>query len=185
MLLGLDSNIPVECFSSSAQLFCVVCIQKISADSKRRQLRQVKILIYSKCLDDAYLADLFDIFGRLRAVELNGSQANRMSNAPDAFGAELVNKDTHKRDERRQGLDDRFGFRGLNVTRATFVKVKAQRVGAQVDCLLRILQIRYAANLDSNHVQYHLRRRVGGCPLPSSGSESLVLSKHDQASRTS
>ena len=97
-------------------------------------------------------------------MELNGSQANRMGNTPDAFGAELVYKDSHQRDERRQGLDNRLGFRRLDVTGAAFVKVEAQRIGAQVDCLLCILEIRYAANLDSNHVQYHLRRRVSFLP---------------------
>src|SRR2546426_11517318 len=38
MLLGLHSNVPIKGLSSSAQLFCVVRIQKIGADSKRCQL---------------------------------------------------------------------------------------------------------------------------------------------------
>jgi hypothetical protein len=50
---------------------------------------------------------------------------------------------------------------------------------------LRILQIRYTADFDSNHIQYHLRRRVSVLPSLSSNSESLVLLKHVQAFRTS
>ncbi len=42
MLLGLHSNVPIKGLSSSAQLFCVVRIQKIGTNSKRGQLRQIK-----------------------------------------------------------------------------------------------------------------------------------------------
>ena len=90
-------------------------------------------------------------------MELDGSQADRMGNTPDAFGAELVYKDTHQRDEWRQCFDNRLGLRRFDVTRAAFVKIEAQRIGAQVDRLARIFKIRYAADLDSNHVQSQLK----------------------------
>ncbi len=118
-------------------------------------------------------------------MELNGSQANRVGNAPDAFGAELVYKDTHQRDERRQGLDNRLGLRRLDVSRAAFVKVEAQRVGTQVDRLLASSRLVMPQILTRTMFSISREGELALCPFISSDSESSVPSKRVQAFRTS
>ena len=68
------------------------------------------------------------------------------------FGSGLIDKDSYLTNPGRKLSENRLRLGGRDITVAGRIEIKTQRIGAVLYRLRGIFQIRYAANLDLNHI---------------------------------